>query len=249
MEENKKKKKRRIKFKGLLVIFLFIYLLCSVCYCVLKMPIKTIEITGNSYLKDNYLKDYLDINDEPIIKIRKKEIIKKLENLDLVKSAQVKKRYPFKIVITIEEEEALFYNNSTKKVVLASGNEVEYNKDYLGLPVLINYTPDDVYKEFIKYFSRVTNDNIALISEIKYDPGKVSEKIVDDKRFLFRMNDGNNVYINTINIEKFNDYLSIYERIVNKNGDVKGCLYLDSNSEYNHFDNCKELTGGNNGQN
>ena len=35
----------------------------------------------------------------------------------------------------------------------------------------------------------------------------VKDKIVDDKRFLLRMNDGNIVYINTINIEKFNNYL------------------------------------------
>ena len=26
----------------------------------------------------------------------------------------------------------------------------------------------------------------------------------------------------------------------NKNGDTKGCLYLDSNSENNHFNNCEE---------
>ena len=27
--------------------------------------------------------------------------------------------------------------------------------------------------------------------------------------------------------------------IVNKNGEVKGCLYLDSNSDNNHFNNCE----------
>ena len=53
--------------------------------------------------------------------------------------------------------------------------------------------------------------------------------------------DGNKVYINTINMEKINNYLSIYEAILNKSDVVKGCLYLDSNSENNHFNTC----GGN----
>ena len=53
------------------------------------------------------------------------------------------------------------------------------------------------------------------------------------------MNDGNKVYINTPNIEKFNDYLEIYERLVNKNEGIKGCLYLNSNSKNNHFNNCE----------
>ena len=65
------------------------------------------------------------------------------------------------------------------------------------------------------------------------------------------MNDGNNVYINTINIEKLNNYLSIYEAIVSKNGDITGCLYLDSNSENNHFNNCESIvdSGEENGEN
>ena len=100
----------------------------------------------------------------------------------------------------------------------------------------------------------IKKDNISLISEIEYSPSMVNDKIIDDKRFLFRMNDGNIVYINTINIEKFNNYLDIYEVIVNKNGLVKGCLYLDSNSENNHFNNCEsnpvvEEEVNNNGEN
>ena len=56
------------------------------------------------------------------------------------------------------------------------------------------------------------------------------------------MNDGNIVYINTINIEKYNNYLEIYEALINKNGETNGCLYLDSNSENKHFNICDEIT-------
>ena len=133
----------------------------------------------------------------------------------------------------------LFYNWSNKKIVLSSGKEIDYNKEYLGIPTLINYVPDEIYEEFINKLNLIDRETISLVSEIEYSPSTVNDKVIDDKRFLFRMNDGNTVYINTINIEKFNNYLEIYEVIVNKNGNVTGCLYLDSNSENKHFNNCE----------
>ena len=89
---------------------------------------------------------------------------------------------------------------------------------------------------------------MKLVSEIEYSPSIISGKVIDDKRFLFRMNDGNIVYINTINIEKFNNYLELYEVITSKKGDTKGCLYLDSNNDNNHFNNCEEEVVINDGE-
>lgn len=235
----KKSKKKKIRFKGLLVIFLFIYLIGTCLYYLWSMPIKKIEIDGNNYLKDNYIINYLDIDDESIIKVSKKDIKNKLLELDLISNVKVKKNYFGTLYIELVEDKVLFYNWNNKKIILSSGKEISYNKDYLGIPTLINYVPEEVYEEFIEKLNTIDKENIALISEIEYSRSMVNDKIIDDKRFLFRMNDGNVVYINTINIEKFNNYLDIYEVIVNKNGLVKGCLYLDSNSENNHFNNCE----------
>ena len=47
---------------------------------------------------------------------------------------------------------------------------------------------------------------IEMISEIEYSPSKSGEIIIDDTRFLLRMNDGNQVYINLININFYNLY-------------------------------------------
>lgn len=240
--KEKKTKKRKIRFKGLLLIILIIYLLCTCIYYIYKMPVKNINIDGNYYLKDNYIIDYLDILDKSIINISKKNIKNKLLELDLISKVEVKKNYFGKINIKIKEDKILFYNWNNKKIVLSSGKVIDYNKEYLGVPTLINYVPDTIYEEFIDKLNLIDRDTISLISEIEYSPSIVNNKTVDDKRFLFRMNDGNTVYINTINIEKFNNYLEIYEVLVNKNGNTKGCLYLDSNSENKHFNNCeKEL--------
>lgn len=237
-----KKKKRKIKLGGLLVLILAIYLLITLGIYIYKMPIKRVVVSGNTYLKDNYIIDYLDLDKSSILSVSKNSIKKKLKELDLISDVNIKKNYLGILYLEVKEDKVLFYNLSSKKVILSSGKEIENDKEYLGIPVLINYVPDEVLEEFIDKFNRIDKENISLISEIEYAPSVINDKVVDDKRFLFRMNDGNVVYINTINIEKYNSYLEIYEALVNKSGDTKGCLYLDSNSENKHFNVCDEVT-------
>lgn len=235
----KKNKKRKIRFKGLLVIILIIYLIGTVTYYLWTKPINSISITGNYHLKDNELIKYMDVSNKSIFKISKKDLKNKLLQVDLISDVKIKKNIFGKLEIEIKEDKILFYNWNNKKIILSSGKKIDYNKKYLGIPTLVNYVPDEIYNELIDKLNLIDRESLSLVSEIEYSQSVVNEHVVDDKRFLFRMNDGNIVYINTINIEKFNDYLEIYEVIVNKNGDIKGCLYLDSNSENNHFNNCE----------
>ncbi len=238
-QKQEKKKKKKIRFKGLLIVILFLYLALNGLYYLWNSPVKRINFEGNTYLKENYLIDYLDIEDKSLLKIKKKDIKNKLLKLELISDVSVHKNYFGSINIIIEEEKVLFYNWNTKKIVLSDGEEIEFNKEFLGIPTLINYVPDEIYQKLVKRISLVDKDILSLVSEIEYSPSKVGDKIVDETRFIFRMNDGNQVYINTINIEKINDYLETYEAIVNKKGDIKGCLYLDSNSDNNHFSSCE----------
>jgi len=235
----KKSKKKKIRMSGLLVILLFGYLFFSCIFYLWKMPIKDIDVEGNFYLKDNYIVSYIDIENNSIMNVSSRKIKNKLLKLDLIEKVKVSKNYLGKLKIKIKEEKILFYNWNTKMLVLGSGKEINFNKEYLGVPTLINYVPEDIYKELIIKLDKVSNNVLSLVSEIEYSPSIVNEKVVDANRFLFRMNDGNKVFINTINIEKFNNYLEIYEVVVNKNGLIKGCLYLDSNSENKTFNNCE----------
>ena len=50
--------------------------------------------------------------------------------------------------------------------------------------------------------------------------------ILDENRFLFRMNDTNSVYVDTINIAKLNNYQRIVAALPD---DVHGYIYLNSN--------------------
>lgn len=240
-KNNEKVKKKKIRWKGLLIVILFCYLLFSCGYHIYKSPIKNIRIDGNYYLKDNYLIDYLNISNISLMKINKKEIKENLLKLDLISEAKINKSIFNHLSIEVVEEKVLFHNWNTKKLVLSNGENINYSKEYYGIPSLINYVPNDIYKNLVDGLKKIKKETLMLISEIEYSPSIVEEKVVDDNRFVFRMNDGNLVYINTINIEKINSYLNIYEAIVSKNGNVTGCLYLDSNSDNNHFNNCKSL--------
>ena len=236
-----KNKKKKIRFKGILLIFLIVYLIGVSIYYIWKMPIKHINITGNFYLKDNYLINYLNIDSESILKVNKNTIKTKLLAIDLISDVKVRKNLLGTLNIDVLEDKILFYNRNTKKVVLSSKKEIENNSNYLGIPTLINYVKDDVYEELINKFNKVDQTIIAMISEIEYRPSLIDDKVVDDKSFVFRMNDGNAVFINTTNMEKINNYLEIYDGITSKKGNVKGCLYLDSNSENIHFNLCDEV--------
>ena len=232
------KKKKKLRIKGLLIVILFLYLTISSLYYLWSKPIKSINIEGNNYLKDNYLIDYLDIEDESILKIKKKDIKNKLLELDIISDVKINKNYFGTLNIEVVEEQVLFYNWNTKKIVLSNEKEIEFKDEYLGVPTLINYVPDSIYKKLVDRLNLIDKTVLSLVSEIEYNPSIVDNKTVDETRFVFRMNDGNLVYINTINIEKLNSYLSIYEAIVSKNGNITGCLYLDSNSDNNHFNTC-----------
>lgn len=241
MGNKQKEKKKKIRFKGLLIVILFLYLFGSLFYYLVGKPIRNINIEGNSYFKDSYLIDYLDLKNLSILKVSKSSIKKKLLEIDLISDVKVDKNYLGKLNITVVEEKVLFYNSLNKKIVLSNGEEISNNSSFLGVPTLINRVDDKVYSDLIKSMRNVNKDVLMLISEIEYNPSIINNKTIDETRFIFYMNDGNKVYINTINMEKINNYLSIYEAILNKSDVVKGCLYLDSNSENNHFNTC----GGN----
>ena len=91
--------------------------------------------------------------------------------------------------------------------------------------------PDKIYKKLIKSLQKVDTNVIALISEIEYSPSKSNDEIIDDTRFILRMNDSNTVYANLLNIKNLNHYKEIYSTLNNE----KGNLYLDSSNEENFY--------------
>ena len=230
----KKVKKVRINFKALIVLLLIIYLIGMLLYTFFTIRIKNIYITNTKLLTDNEIIEKANIKDYPIIfKINTRKIEKELETLELVNKATVKKNiFLGKLEIDIEEAIPLFYERNTEKVMLSNGEEVTNNSRYLGIPTLINYVPSELLNDFVNTFKDIKPDIIGMI----YDPDINEEVVIDNERFKLRMNDTNVVYINTLNMQRLNNYIDIYASIASAVDNKKGTLYLDSYlSENNLF--------------
>lgn len=228
----KKVKVKKFSFKRLLILLLVLYIIGFTFFYIFKMPIKNIYIVGNNNITDHEIITVAKIKDYPsIFKTSNRSLVKKIKTIPLIKEVQINKNLFGKLTIKIEEYKILFYNLNNKKIILENGVEVDNSNSYKGVPTLINYVPDKIYQRLTKSLLKVDSDILALISEIEYSPTKANEEIIDDTRFILRMNDTNTIYANLLNIKNLNHYEEIYSTLNNE----KGNLYLDSSNKENFY--------------
>lgn len=228
----KKVKVKKFSFKRLLLLLLVLYIIGFAIYYFLKMPIKNIYIKGTDLITDNEIITTAKIKDYPsFFKCSNYTLSNIIKKIPLVKDVKIKKNIFGKLTIYVSEYKILFYNLESQKLVLENNKSIENNDNYKGIPTLINYVPDKIYKRLTKSLLKVDSDILALISEIEYSPTKNNDEVIDDTRFILRMNDGNTVYANLLNIKNLNHYKEIYSTLNNE----KGSLYLDSSNKENFY--------------
>lgn len=226
MKKRKKKLKRHIKWKAVFLFLSIVFVLLFGGYSVLQMHVKNILIVGNNVLKDYEIIERSGLKEYPkMAKYSSRTLEKNISNLDLVSKVKVKKSLFGKVTILIEEASVLFYNRNNSTYVLSNGKETIHG-EYSGIPFLVNYVKSDVYERLIKELAKVKKEALSLISEIEYAPSMSGDIVLDDTRFLLRMNDGNQVYINLIHIDRLDMYALSYTTLVDK-----GILYLDSDND------------------
>ena len=187
-------------------------------------------INGNKYLSDY---DIITVGElrgrTPLYRRSSNSLVKKIKKNPLVKDVKVIKKFNGKLTINVTENKYLFLDRNNNMVILSGNTKVNPETVKTSIPTLINYVPNEIYLDLVKDFDRIDESVIAMISEIEYKPLYSNENIIDDKRFLLRMNDGNEVYINTVNIEQLNNYPKFYASLEDK----KGVLNLDSSTKEN----------------
>jgi len=224
-QKTRKVKKKRLSIKKLLIFLLLLYIIGYVGFYAFRLPIRNILITGTSHLSDVEIIEAARIKNYPtIFRTRNSSLIRRIRALDLVKDVTIKKNLWGKITINIEENRILFYNRNNNTLVLENKSEIENNNNHFGVPILINFVPDIIYESLIEALTKINPNIINLISEIEYSPLRNENIVIDESRFLLRMNDGNHVFVNTINILKLNNYKEIF---ITLDGE-KGILNLDS---------------------
>ncbi len=223
-----KKKKKKLNFKRLIVFLLLIYLIIAGVLKILNEPIRNIIITGNYFASDNDIINAAGIKNYPAIaKLNISKIKKQILENPLISEVEIKRNLRFQLKIKVKELKVICLDRPNDVILLEDGSKIEKSPDFLGIPTLINYTKEDVLKEFLKGMGALDYGTISGISEIEYAPSKsANENIVDDTRFLLKMNDGNSVYINIYKLNNLKYYQKIYASLNNK----KGILHLDSGS-------------------
>lgn len=216
-----KSKKRKIRFDRILVFLLIIFLIVISFIFLFNIKITNIYIINNNLLKDQTIIELAGISDYPsTLKNPSFTIEKRLKENILIKDVKVYKKWLTKVYVEVVENKPLFYYEYDNKTVLSDGRKTEY---IYSVPTVINYITDVYYNDFIKEMSKLDDNVLNVISEIKFFPNDV-----DDNRFLLTMSDGNFVYVNIDTFEKLNKYLSIKEELPDKTG----ILYLDYGNNF-----------------
>lgn len=221
-----KKKKRRVNkiFKTLFIILVLVFILYIFPCYILDIRIKNIYIKNNNILTDKQIIEIANLKDYPnYYKTNTFKIKKDLMNNPYIKDCKVYKGLFNKITIDITENKILFIRLDTKKIVFENKKEIDYDKELLNVPYLINYVPDTKYNTLIDKLNKIDKEVLYKISEIKYDPNKY-----DEDRFLLYMNDDNYVYVTLTKMNLLNKYNEAITKFEGK----KGTLYLDSGNYF-----------------
>lgn len=217
---------RKIRYERVFLFLLFVIFLVILVICFFSQKIKKISVNGNFYLSDQDIIESAHLSDYPnAFFTTSRSIRSNLEKNKYIKSADVKKTVFGSVSIEVVENKPLVFSSTANKVVLSDGSYVD---DYYNVPILINDVDSSIFNDFLDQLSLLDFSVFSNISEIEYSPNSV-----DNKLFLFYMNDGNYIYVDLDRFSSVNRYFDI---VVNFNNH-KGILYLDSGEYFKILDN------------
>ena len=227
-KQQKKKKKLKLRVKVLFKILVFIGLVAFSIYYIKELRIKNIYITGNNNIKDVTIIETLGIKDYPkIYDLNINKMEKELKKHPLVDHTNIKRNIFGKLTIKVEETKILFLYKYNNKYTTANNKSIKDDLSYIGVPSLINFTPDTIFDALVAGLNKIDYNIVKMIGEIEYTPYKSQEgQTIDNNLFTLYMNDGNIVKIDTVNIKNLNQYNTIYTTLeMNK---TKRIVYLDT---------------------
>ena len=224
MSEKKVVKRKKFNFLRF-IIFIFILFVIIISFIkLLKEPIKNIIIVGNNLVSDEEIIEISNLEKYPsFIKTMNSKVCKKVKKLDLIKECELTKKWGYIVEINVVENKILYQKRSTNEYILENGKTINENDLLEGIPVLINYVPDEIEAKLIEELGLIDLDIIKKISEIEYDP-----TTYDSQRFILYMIDGNMVYITLTKADNLNKYNEIKKELEGKSG----ILYLDSGNYF-----------------
>ncbi len=172
--------------------------------------IKKIEVNGTINADKNKIQERLELfNGENIIIVDPKNLIRAIVELDFVKDIKVKKIYPNKIQITINEYIPLgvfVENNKEKYIVFENGKTIKnYAEKFESLPLLYGKNANKNFGLFYKSLKE-TNFQISLVQHFRYFESDRWDILLKDGKLLKLPSEYNK------NIESIKKFLSMYKK-------------------------------------
>ena len=182
-----------MKKKNIFLWILLFVLLTTYNFNLEKSPIdsffhiKKVEIDGIKNGNFDEIQERLKIfNEENIITIDQKKIIKAIADLDFVRDIKIKKIYPNKIKIMIDEHSPIgvFVDNKNKYVLVENGKIIEnYKEEFKSLPSVYGKNANKNFPQFYKVlqdsdFDINTVDYFKYFESDRWDIFLKNEKLI-----------------------------------------------------------------------
>ena len=174
--------------------------------------IKKIEITGNNVsLKLDIIDKINNLKEQNIAFINFSEIEKMLKSDIRIEKVEIKRNYPSKIFVNIEERKPSVYVKKGNQIFLADKelNLFGLISETLGENIpIVTYNDDNTQKDLKIILSKIESKELYdVISEIKQ---------VDNEYRLILLNGIVVVTDTSVDTERYNEVMKLYEKIKNR---------------------------------
>lgn len=197
----------------------------------------TISVSGNSYLKDEYIKELSGVKDDDhIFTVFSSSVERDLEKSPFIEEAKAELIRGRVLSITVEEKKQIGYMNDSDgvKIVFADGSKELLDPDLLhlitGVPYIDGFLSDDQFAYVVKAFRNLDEETIDQISEVHRYPFSYDENMME-----FIMRDGNYVFVSWSGADLLEDYYLMVSGVASSE---RVCLYLDEMTNSGFTSSC-----------
>lgn len=217
----KRRKKMKLK-KTIMLFLLMISLFVTLCLKLQYFNIKSIEVGGNKNIQQKEISLLSGINlGNNIFYVDLKSSKNNILSNPYISNVEIKQKLPSTIQITVEEREAVFYNEKNKKyfVVDKNGILLQQRDDIKGMKLIkldgVDYTnielgkpledKDNSKNDAVKFLGElIQNNKISSITSVDLS-SSIDIKVYSDN-ILIKLGSSDNIY------EKLNKALNILVR-------------------------------------
>lgn len=233
----KKRVSKQRKNKKLTGLFLFFFLLIAIItfFNSSISRIIDIKISGNELLsvEDIYDKANLNINMQYLF-ARVSTIEKKILEVEEVKGVKVKKQFPGKLYIEIEEFKpvALLYKSNKDFIpILENGYlTTKINKMVVDFPLVTKWNDYNQLEKLAQELTKIKASTLEDISEIRQNPQEH-----DPLQLLIYSKEGYRIHIP---LDKLSSKLNLYPNIIENLKEINpnlGDIYLLESNRFGEF--------------